>query len=304
MNDIFLSEVSFKDKTSDWIEISVNSPNSKLTVKDDGTIAEIPPTSNINYILIHFKSEKESHIENNILHIYTQKSGLTGTTEQIILESDDEIIDSVCWQNSSPTESELEDMIELNLIGKCLNSEDLTANQSIAKTTNGWEIHKHPTPAAENIYYNTAPTAKITIQKGQTEDEIPFSINLDSASSDPDNDPLSHKWTFPNETLEKENPPSYKFEMSGTYLISLTVTDPEGLTSTDSLQITAKNSTEDLKSAELLEKITSSQPPYIPTHIKEQLPHFIVPLIIFAALLTLIIQNLTPRHSRRHHYRP
>jgi PKD repeat protein len=303
MNDIFLSEVSFKDKSSDWIEILVNSPiKTPLVIKDDGKIAEIPQTSNINYILIHFKSEKKPHIENNVLHIYTPKSGLTGTTEQITLESDEEIIDSVCWKNSTPTESELDDIKELNLVGKCINSEDISANQSIAKTTNGWEIHKHPTPAAENIYYNSPPTAKITIQKGKTEDEVPFSINLDSSSTDPDEDPLTYKWTFPDKIIEKENPASYKLKISGTYSISLTVTDPEGLSSTDSLQITAKNSTEDLKSAELLEQITSSQTPYIPIHTKEQLPHFIVPLIIFAALLTLIIQNLTLRHH--HHRRP
>ncbi len=298
MNDIFLSEVSFKDKTSDWIEISTNSPiSSTILVKDDGKIAEIPPTTDVNYILIHFKSEQESTIENNTLHIYTTKSGLTGTTEQITLESNNKIIDSVCWQNSTPTESELEDIKELDLAGKCINSEDISANQSIAKTANGWEIFKHPTPAAKNIYHNSPPTAKITIQKGQIEDEVPFSINLDSASTDPDNDPLTHKWTFPNQTIEKENPKSYKFEISGTHEISLTVTDPEGLTSTNSLQITALNSTEDLKSAELLEQITSAQTSYIPIHTKEQLPYYIFPLIIFSLLLAIIIRKLARPHS-------
>ncbi|MFH1533831.1 MAG: PKD domain-containing protein [Nitrospirota bacterium] len=293
MVNSYLSEISFKDKTSDWIEISVNSDIlSPLLVKDDGKIAEINPISDVRYILIHFKSESEkTTLEDNTFHIYTTKSGLTGTTEQITLESDSKIIDSVCWQNSSPTESELEDIKDLNLVGKCINSEDISANQSIAKTANGWEIHKHPTPAAENIYYNSPPTAKIIIQKGDTESEVPFSINLASESNDPDNDPLSYKWTFPDQIIEKENPKSYRFETSGAYEISLTVTDPEGLSSHDSIQINALNSAEDLQSAALLEKIvTKTHPSPLPK--TDDLPTWFTILIFYAIFCVLILRKV------------
>lgn len=293
MNEISLSEISFKDKTSDWIEISVNSGISiPITVKDDGKIAEISPISDINYILIHFKSEPETYTEHGILHIYTEKSGLTGTTEQITLESDEVVIDSVCWQNSSPTSNELQDIKELNLTGKCLNSDDISANQSIAKTANGWEIFKHPTPAVENIYYNSPPTAKITIQKGGTEGEVPFSINFASASSDPDNDPLTYEWTFPDQIIEKENPKSYKFVTSGTYEISLTVTDPEGLTDTDSIQINALNSAEDLKSAELLEKIIEKPNQPIPQKGPSNLPSWFTVLLFYAIFAVMILRKI------------
>ena len=297
MEDIYISEVNFKNKTSDWIEISVNSDFlSPILVKDDGKIAEISSISNIKYILIHFKSESEkTTLEKDILHIYITKTGLTGTTEQITLESNGKIIDSVCWQNSSPTESELEDIKELNLVGKCLNSEDISANQSIAKTANGWGIFKHPTPAAKNIHYNSAPTTKITIQKGKIENEVPFSINLNSQSNDPDNDPLTYKWTFPNQTIEKENPKSYKFETSGTYEISLTVTDPEELQGHDSIQITALNSAEDLKSAVFLEKIMAStltHTPQTPPQKTDALPTWFTILLFYAIFCTIILRKI------------
>lgn len=298
MNEISLSEINFKDKESDWIEILVNSDITSIyKIKDDGLLAEINPISNINYILIHFKSEEEkTFTKNNTLHIYSTKSGLTGTTEQITIESDSKVLDAVCWKNSSPTKSELEDIKELNV--DCLDSESIKSNQSIAQTSSGWEIFPHPTPAAPNTHTNSAPTATIAIQKGNLESQVPFSLNLDgSKSTDPDNDDLIYTWTFPDQTIEQENPPSYKFAISGNYEISLKVTDPEGLSNTDTMQITALNNTKDMESKSLLDQIIQDQKPYFPNHTKELFPSWILPLLAFAIILLLTLRSIPSQAS-------
>ena len=52
---------------------------------------------------------------------------------------------------------------------------------------------------------------------------------------------MKYTWTYPsNETITTKNPRSYRFKEAGNYEISLTVTDPEGLSDTAGLQIEAK----------------------------------------------------------------
>lgn len=275
-----LSEISFKDSHSDWIELKISSPlKDTITIKDDSKITEIHPEqiSNENYILIHFKSEEEkTESINNILHIYTKKSGITGTTEQITIESDLKILDAVCWQNSSPPSSEqknIEALIAVNSWeGDCINSDEIKRFESIIKISQNknkgsWEILLHPTPGEENTIKNSPPIAKITIQKpeginnlSQISLEIPFSLNLDgSASYDPDGDEISYKWTFPDETTEGKNPKSHRFEISGGYEISLTVTDTFGSSDTEKIQINALNKKEDIKNKDLLDEIINNE---------------------------------------------
>ncbi|MFH1284460.1 MAG: PKD domain-containing protein [Candidatus Peregrinibacteria bacterium] len=248
------SEINFKDSKSDWIEISVISPPSEtIKIKDDKLIAEIPPglIKNEKYILIHFKSSSaHTESQNSVLHIYSTSSGLTGTTEQITIETTSGIMDTVCWKNDSPTDQEQKDMEELLSgsfwIGECIDSDTVKKGQSIAKTLNpneaaSWQIFNHPTQGEENKIKNSPPHAEIKIQKGNLEFEVPASINLDGSQSyDPDGDSLSYKWTFPdNKIVEKKNPSSYKFGNSGNYEISLTVKDPLGLSDTAKIQINA-----------------------------------------------------------------
>jgi hypothetical protein len=267
------SEISFKDTKSDFIEIKINfMPEDEITICDDGKIAEISPSqiSNEQYIVIHFKSEESSFkSENNILHIYTTKKGLTGTTEQITIESETTLIDAVCWENSSPTESELKDKNELidaqAWQENCINSDEIEKNTSIYKsgtenTKESWQILKHPTPGSTNAFTNSAPIAKIEIQKGALQGPIPFSINLDGSNSyDPDGDALFYKWIYPDETFNTKNPKSYKIEKSGNYEISLTVTDEFGASDTEKIQITALNKLQDQQSIDLINKILEKQ---------------------------------------------
>jgi hypothetical protein len=151
--DTKLSEISFKDSTSDWIEIALSPPlDFPVEIKDDKTIATITKdqVSNESFVLIHFKAEKEEiKSENNVLHIYTTKAGLTGTTEQITIESNGKILDAVCWENSKIPQSEQKDIEELLTsnawTGECINSEEIKEKQSITKTGNNnnkdsWQI--------------------------------------------------------------------------------------------------------------------------------------------------------------------
>lgn len=236
------SEISFKDTENDWIEIEIKNPlTNSLKVLEDSLIYEIQPEQAVNkkFVLIYFKAAQETIAEEGeILKIFITKNGLTGTTEQLTLESNGEILDKICWQNSNPPKSELEDIKKLGI--KCIDSESIEKKQSIAKINNIWEIVNHPTPGTQNLIKNAPPAAKITIQKGEKEGEIPFSLNLDgSNSTDPDNDELTYYWEFPDKIIEKKNPPSYRFEKAGKYTISLTVRDPGGLENKTSMEITA-----------------------------------------------------------------
>lgn len=103
----------------------------------------------------------------------------------------------------------------------------------------------------QQISESSNPKAVIKIQKGNLSSEIPFSLNLDgSDSSDPENGKLTYEWKFPdNEIITSKNPRSYRFKEAGNFEISLTVTNPEGLSNTASLQIEAKEKTKKTKAS-------------------------------------------------------
>lgn len=247
---IELSEISFDEANGDWIEIRISEEKatnfSHFKIYDDSLISEFyrEELPNTNFILIHLGSEKDFREKTGeIYHIFTTKKGLTKTSEQVYLTGDESIIDAICWNNSSPPKSETNDLNklkELFLVPDCINSEMIKKSQSIAKIQKKWEIFTHPTPGKENTKHNTPPKAKITIQKGELKNTIPFSLNLDgSESHDPDNDKITYHWEYPDTTFEKANPNSYKFEKEGTYKISLTVEDESGEKNTTSITVNA-----------------------------------------------------------------
>ncbi len=276
MEAIELSEINFKNSQSDWIELKINSLlNEKISINDDKKITEILPEqiSDEKYILIHFKANEDyTESIDGILNIYTKKSGITGTTEQITLKSDSKIIEGVCWQNSSPTSSEKKDINSLInekiWEGQCIDSEKIKKNESIIKISENknkesWKIFKHSTPGTENTITNSPPVAKITIQKpkeivdtSKISLETPFSLNVDGSESfDPDGDEILYRWQFPNEIIDKKNPKSYRFDISGNYEVSLTVTDELGASDTETIQINALNRKEDIENKNLLDEV-------------------------------------------------
>ena len=94
---ILINEVSFKDSQHDWIELFVVDDNNQgngnsiegLGLQDDSVFLVIEEEINVNtgdYILISFKEDiYETSKTDNVTQINIEKSGLTGTTEQVIL---------------------------------------------------------------------------------------------------------------------------------------------------------------------------------------------------------------------------
>lgn len=236
-SNAFLSEISFKDTTKDWIEIFIPKPDE---------FAE-------KTLFIQIDSKKYQVIfdetETNPLLI-SLEIDLVGTTEQILLLEENEIIDAVCWQNASPATSEIEELTkirnEYKYLETCMDSDKIEANQSIGKSifvpkspSDFWQIYLHPTKLEHNLIKNDPPKAIITIQSGKIIASKETNLNFDgNQSSDPDNDKLSYFWDFGNGTKsDKANPDSVNYNKVGEYLATLKVTDPLNASSTYTLKV-------------------------------------------------------------------
>lgn len=101
----------------------------------------------------------------------------------------------------------------------------------ILKNNNNWDWSKTPTPGAENIErINEPPQAAID---GPDEIRRGIGVNFDGSDSfDPDGDPLTYRWVFPDQSEVKNSSASYTFKQEGEFIIKLTVTDSEGLADT------------------------------------------------------------------------
>lgn len=99
------------------------------------------------------------------------------------------------------------------------------------------------------IEYNAGNRAPIAVAKSSAMDgETPLELKLSSeGSQDLDGDPMTYKWTINNsdglnqQTFDEANP-TLILEEAGKYEVKLEVSDPSGLTSMDSFQIIAGNS--------------------------------------------------------------
>ncbi len=91
------------------------------------------------------------------------------------------------------------------------------------------------------ISSNHAPTARAsaTPTSGATPLHVSFSA---STSSDPDGDTLTYAWDLDGDGAYDDSTrvsPTFTYTQAGTYTVRLRVTDPGGLSGTDSVQITA-----------------------------------------------------------------
>jgi glucose/arabinose dehydrogenase len=88
-----------------------------------------------------------------------------------------------------------------------------------------------------NTPTNTAPTA--IIKTSPVTGTPPLTVTFDgSTSTDPQNNPLTYLWEFPDGTTSTRGITSKTFSVAGTYDIRLTVKDPAGLTGTATVTIT------------------------------------------------------------------
>jgi glucose/arabinose dehydrogenase len=84
---------------------------------------------------------------------------------------------------------------------------------------------------------NTAPTA--LIKTNPLTGTPPLAVTFDgSSSTDPQNEPLTYLWEFPDGTTSTRGFTSKTFSLAGTYPVRLTVRDPSGLTGTSTANIT------------------------------------------------------------------
>jgi|GEM_PF-7077624 len=272
--EIVINEISFKDKTADFIELYVkDDKNSGLgaNIKDfaifvDGSeIKKISADTILKtgeFILITFKSSSpdDTTTSNNLLKLYTSNSGLVSTTSAIALKKPDgALADAVCWDDLSPTDtqkSKIDELINSGAwTGQCVLSTNIKDNESIGRNITAddtnqavdWNIFAHPTAGAQNQIKNSTPTAKITIQQGSTSGQIPLSINVSAEESfDQDGDALSYLWDFgDNTTSTSINPLSHSYTTAGTYIITLTVTDALNAQNSATLQINALSGNSD-----------------------------------------------------------
>jgi Lamin Tail Domain len=195
--NLLINEVSFKNTEHDFIEIIVSeyiSNASKslkgLQIIDDNMFFEIEDDLLVksgDEIIISFKEDFESIEEvNEVLQIKLTKSGLTGTTEQVILKNHNNIIvDGICWTSDSPTQDEISDFEELyeneqwieSNISSCVNSGNIDTGISIGRknkidtnSANDWEIVLEEV-VDENFENNNV--------ENEEDDEISDETNLD-----------------------------------------------------------------------------------------------------------------------------
>ncbi|MGQ9630841.1 MAG: FlgD immunoglobulin-like domain containing protein [bacterium] len=131
------------------------------------------------YLILHFdrdsaypskRDEPDTHHSEfeNVIQIYTSKSGLTATDEQIILRDvNGLILDAVAWSDGELSSEEAEDLQELveagewtfSSAGDCVDSTKVPQGYSIARISAGadtnsrsdWRVEGFPTPGAKNF---------------------------------------------------------------------------------------------------------------------------------------------------------
>ncbi|MGY1577478.1 carbohydrate-binding protein [Streptomyces sp. MN13] len=87
---------------------------------------------------------------------------------------------------------------------------------------------------------NRNPVAKAAADK--TSGALPLTVRFSAqGSADPEGRPLTYSWDFGDGSTSTQADPSHTYTTKGTYRPTLTVKDPEGLTGTASLVVTAGN---------------------------------------------------------------
>ncbi len=170
---LLITEVNFKNKQNDWVELYYESPaRQSFNIKgfqfqDDNVFKKIDGDYVLNsgqYYTLTFKSADADNAQTRTLA--TTRSGLTGTTEQMIIKDPGgKIIDAVCWASATPTNDEVKDMQKLFQAGgwtspdpaSCFPSANVGTNQSIARnnfndtnSVDDWSLAQNTTAGAAN----------------------------------------------------------------------------------------------------------------------------------------------------------
>jgi hypothetical protein len=205
---LLITEVSFKNSDADWVELYYQSPSGKplnikgVTFADDSVFKTVEnfTIQSGQYFLLTFKSTQTDSTP----YLYTDRSGLTGTTEQfIVYDKNGKVMDAVCWTSSSPTAAETADMQKLAekegwiapAISSCINAEQIKKDVSIIRkgltdtdSADDWLIASEPTPAAANVYEDQTQTTEEENDASQDEtaaaEDATDDVNTDTPTDD------------------------------------------------------------------------------------------------------------------------
>lgn len=127
---VYFNEISYKDTTSDWIELKINSKvNGLLEIKSSKWDIKIPSEKlkNKNFILIYLnKASKKEKISQTTYEIHLKNHPLKNKEDKLCLYLAKTNIQCLDWKNSK-----------------------ISRNESIIKENN-WKLVKYPTPGKEN----------------------------------------------------------------------------------------------------------------------------------------------------------
>ena len=135
-----ISEVNYDNKQGDFIKFIVfdnsNSPINLngLTFSDDKLFKSITQDYLVqsgSEITLTFKSEQEDSVKT--LQLFTNHTGLTSTTEQVLISKNNIPLDFICWSTSNPPINEIKDFQKFyspdfwqsNDINSCINSKTI-----------------------------------------------------------------------------------------------------------------------------------------------------------------------------------
>jgi PKD repeat protein len=93
-----------------------------------------------------------------------------------------------------------------------------------------------------NVRENIPPVAHASASK--TSGEEPLSVTFSGEGTDSDGTIASYRWDFGNKQTSNEQNPTYVYHSTGTYTAKLTVTDDNGATATDEVQIEVDQSSD------------------------------------------------------------
>lgn len=218
---ILITEVSFKNAEADFVKFTVSSaPQSPLNLKGL-TFQDDSDFKTLNTDFLVFPGQvvtllyKQSTTD-VVPTINTTRTGLTATTEQIVIKNEKgTVMDAVCWASSKPTESELTDITDLytaqawisNTAGSCLPSDEvetdgLIQRKSLTDTNSlsDWEIIN---PDDEETPSSTTPPPSPTPSPSTT--STTESSTLTTNSYDEESDDLEINELPLDESTEEDS---------------------------------------------------------------------------------------------------
>ncbi|MDI6791649.1 MAG: PKD domain-containing protein [bacterium] len=257
--DIRINEVAFKE-TNDWIEFYIGGTYlGGLRVYKGGTLVKEFPDINAgagDYAVLHFngspandENDTTGKGTNGYWDIYTDKSGLTGTDEVVRVQrsgtssvSATNTLDAVIWSNNdgsfTGSKTIANDLVtaghwdvgfDFNAgdSGAFIDSDDVTPGFSIGRDISSTDNNSRAdwSMVSQTGGGANCPSLVTDFTVSDTTGCAPLPVDFNDLST---GDVLSWLWDFGDDTTSSDSNPSHTYTDSGTYTVSLTVSDTCG----------------------------------------------------------------------------